>query len=97
MANTKSAKKMIRVINKRTMINRAIKSKLKTMRKKCEANIAICAKANSEDTKNMAVTSFKIAQKTIYKSCTKGIIHKNKAARLVSRMNRKLKEAVVQG
>ena len=97
MANTSSAKKMISVIKKRTVKNKAHKNRLKTIKKKCEKNIVLHSQNKSEETKKSAITSFNIAQKTIYQTSSKGIIHKNKASRLVSRLNKKLKASVLQG
>ncbi|UAT42567.1 30S ribosomal protein S20 [Anaplasmataceae bacterium AB001_6] len=96
MANTKSAKKMIHVIERRTIRNRMIKNRVKTIKKKCERDISICLDNYSAENQGKAVDSFRIAQKEIHKSVTKGIMHKNKAARLVSRMNKRLKDAVLQ-
>ena len=39
------------------------------------------------------VDNLKLAQSTIDKIADKGVIHKNKAARLKSRLNRKVKSA----
>ena len=49
LANIKSAKKRIKVIETKTLRNKAIKSKVKTMIKKVEAAIAAKDKAAAEE------------------------------------------------
>ncbi len=79
MANIKSAKKRIKVIETKTMRNKAIKSKVKTMIKKVDAAIEAKDKAAAE-------AALKVAISEINKAASKGIYHKNNAARKVSRL-----------
>ncbi|MBP3620405.1 MAG: 30S ribosomal protein S20 [Lachnospiraceae bacterium] len=79
MANIKSAKKRILVIETKTLRNKMIKSKVKTMVKKVEAAIAAGDKAAAE-------SALKVAISEISKACSKGIYHKNNAARKISRL-----------
>ena len=79
MANIKSAKKRILVIDKKTARNKAIKSGVKTSIKKVEAAIASGDKAAAE----AALVS---ATSSIDRACTKGVYHKNNASRKVSRL-----------
>lgn len=81
MANIKSAKKRIRVIAKKTERNKAIKSKVKTMIKKVDAAVAA-------GDKELAKANLKLAISEIDSACTKGVMHKNTAARKVSRITR---------
>ena len=81
MANIKSAKKRIKVINTKTERNKAIKTKVKTYIKKVEA--AVVAKD-----KEAAVAALANAISTIDKAATKGVYHKNNAARKVSRLSK---------
>ncbi|AAK79245.1 small subunit ribosomal protein S20 [Clostridium acetobutylicum] len=83
MANIKSAKKRIKVIETKTLRNKMIKSALKTYIKKFEA--AFEAK-NVEESK----TAFATVSKALDMAASKGIIHKNKAARKKSRLALKL-------
>ncbi|NLP16145.1 MAG: 30S ribosomal protein S20 [Clostridiales bacterium] len=83
MANIKSAKKRILVNAKKAERNKAIKSKVKTMIKKVEAAIL------AED-KELAKANLTIAISEIDKACSKGVIHKNTAARKVSRLTKKV-------
>lgn len=80
MANIKSAKKRILVTKTRYDRNKAIKSGVKTAIKKVEAAVA------SGD-KEAATQALVAATKTIDIACSKGIYHKNNAARKVSRLS----------
>ncbi|MBP5160192.1 MAG: 30S ribosomal protein S20 [Lachnospiraceae bacterium] len=77
MANIKSAKKRIKVIETKTLRNKMVKSRLKTLVKKVDAAVAA-------GDKNLANESLKSAVVAIDKAAAKGIIHKNTAARKVS-------------
>lgn len=85
MPNIKSAKKRVKVANSKAEANKAIKSELKTVLKK--ANLAI--ENNAED----KAEAVKLAIKKSDMATTKGIIHKNKAARLKSQLAKKLNAA----
>jgi len=80
VANIKSAKKRILVAKKREERNKAAKSKVKTLVKKVEA----AAKAGN---KEEAAKALIVATSAIDKAASKGIYHKNTAARKVSRLN----------
>ena len=79
MANIKSAKKRIKVIATKTERNKAIKSEVKTYIKKVEAAVAAKDAAAAKE-------AFVIASKKIDMAASKGIYHKNNAARKVSRL-----------
>ena len=81
MANIKSAKKRIKVIETKTMRNKAIKSKVKTLVKKVEAAVAASDKAAASAALAEAVVA-------IDKAAAKGVYHKNTAARKVSRITK---------
>ncbi len=85
MPNIKSAKKRTLVIAKKTLKNKMIKSDLKTAIKK--ADVAI---AENADNKADAV---KVAIKKIDMACTKGILHKNTAARRKSGLTTRLNQS----
>ena len=78
MANIKSAKKRVLVNQKKADRNKSIKSAVKTSIKKVEA--AVVAKD-----KEAAVAALANA---IDKAATKGVYHKNNAARKVSRLSK---------
>ena len=79
MANITSAKKRIEVIDKKTLRNKMIKSKVKTVIKKVEAAIAA-------GDKEAAQANLLVAISEIDKAASKGVYHKNNASRKVSRL-----------
>ena len=79
MANIKSAKKRIEVTAIRTAKNKAVKSKVKTAIKKVETAVA-------NNDKEADAVALKAATVEISKAQSKGVYHKNNAARKVSRL-----------
>jgi small subunit ribosomal protein S20 len=84
MANTKSAKKAARQAEKRTLINKSRRSRMRTFLRKVEEAIA------SGD-KQAADLALREAQPQIMRSASKGIIHKNTASRKISRLSARIK------
>ena len=84
MANIKSAKKRIKVINKKTLRNKMIKSQVKTAMKK------VIVAVNAGDKEGAAV-ALKGAISAIDRAYIKGIYHKNTVARKKSRLTRLVK------
>jgi len=82
VANTRSAEKMIKVIERRRVRNRSIKSAVKTYIRKAERGIVAAA----EDTQEMVVQ----AVRSLDKAASKGILHPRNAARRKSRLMKKL-------
>lgn len=89
VANTKSAKKRVLIIKKRTARNKARKSEIKTYIRKFEN--ALADKKFDE-----ARELLKIIDKKLKRAAHKNVIHKNKASRKISRLTRKLNSAVLQ-
>ncbi len=89
LANIKSAKKRILVIAKKTELNRSRKSQVKTAIKRFEEALVA---GNTEE----AINKFRFAEKKIYQVAAKGTIHKNAAARKVSKLAKKLNTLVAQ-
>ena len=85
MANIKSAKKRILVNRTKAERNKAIKSGVKTAMKKVFAAI-------ESGNKEAAVAELAAATKTIEMAATKGVCHKNNAARKVSRLSKAVNE-----
>ena len=81
MANIKSAKKRILVNRTKAERNKAIRSGVKTAMKKVFAAI-------EAGNKEAAVAELAAATKTIEMAATKGVYHKNNAARKVSRLSK---------
>ncbi len=85
MPNIKSAKKRVKVIATKTAQNKAIKSALRTAVKK-----AYNAIDTNADNKAEAV---RLAVKKIDQAVTKGILHKNTAARSKSNLVKRLNDS----
>ncbi|ART80066.1 30S ribosomal protein S20 [Oceanisphaera avium] len=84
MANIKSAKKRALQSEKRRKHNASRRSMVRTYMKKVLAAIATGDKENAQK-------AFDTAQPLLDRMATKGLIHKNKAARHKSRLNAKIK------
>ena len=81
MANIKSAKKRILVTQTKAARIKAIRSEVKTSIKKVEAAVSAKDKAAAD-------AALKNAVSVIEKACSKGVYHKNNAARKVSRLSK---------
>ena len=87
MPNIKSAKKRVKVIEKKTLRNNMIKSGYKSAVRKFEEAIEA---GKIDDAK----TLFSEASKKIDQACSKGVIVKNTAARKKSNLSKKLNAAI---
>ena len=83
MPNIKSAKKRVKVTSTKTLRNKMVKSALKTSIKKYEVALA-------DGNKELAAATYKDAVAMIDKAVSKGVMHKNTAARRKSRYTRLL-------
>ncbi len=81
MANIKSAKKRVLVTEIKTARNKSIRSEVKTVTKKVEAAVVAGDKAAAE-------AALKNAISVIESASSKGVYHKNNAARKVSRLTK---------
>ena len=86
MANIKSAKKRIKVIDKKTARNKRVRNHLKEVLKSFDASVA-------EGNFDKADENFKIAEKKLMQAASKGTISKNAASRKTSRLAKKLNAA----
>jgi small subunit ribosomal protein S20 len=84
MANTKSAKKMVRKIATRTEVNKSRKSRIRTFTRKVE-------EAVTSGDKKAAIAALKAAEPEIMRGVTRGVTHKNTASRKVSRLAKRVK------
>ncbi len=84
LANTKSALKRIRTSENRRLRNSSYNARLKTMVKKAEQTIA----SGALDQKAIIT-----ALSTLDKAASKGVIHRNNAARRKSRLMKKINAA----
>jgi len=84
MANTRSAKKMVRKIAQRTEVNMARRSRMRTFVRKVEEAI-------EAGDKKVAAEALKAAQPEIMRAAQKGVLHKNTSSRKVSRLSARIK------
>ncbi|MEM7544819.1 MAG: 30S ribosomal protein S20 [Pseudomonadota bacterium] len=84
MANSPQSKKRARQLERRTAVNTARKSRIKTFLRKVEEAIA------SGDAEN-AKEALRAAQPEIMRGASKGIMHANTASRKVSRLAARVK------
>ena len=85
MANTPGAKKAVRKIARRTEVNKARRSRVRTYLRKFEEAVA------SGDA-GAAKTAFVEAQSELMRAVTKRVVHKNTGSRKVSRLAAQLKK-----
>jgi small subunit ribosomal protein S20 len=83
MANTPQAKKRIRRNQRRTEINRTRVSRIRTFVKQVEAAIEAGDKAT-------ALAAISKVQPELARGVSKGVLHKNTAARKFSRLTRRI-------
>lgn len=83
MANTPQAKKRIRRNGRRTAINRNRVSRIRTFVKQVEAAI-------EAGDKEGALATIEKVQPELARGVSKGVIHKNTAARKFSRLTRRI-------
>ncbi len=84
MANTPSSKKRARQTERKTAVNKARKSRIRTFLRKVEEALAV-------GSKDAAAEALKSAQPELMRGVTKGIVHKNTASRKISRLSARVK------
>ncbi len=84
MANSPQAKKRARQNERRFAINKARRSRIRTFLRKVEEAIA-------SGNKDAAAEALRRAQPELMRGVTKGVVHKNTAARKMSRLSARVK------
>lgn len=84
MANTPQSKKRARQAERRTVVNTARRSRIRTYLRKVEEAIA---SGNAEAAK----AALQAAQPELMRGVTKGVLHKNTVARKMSRLSSRVK------
>ena len=84
MANTPQSQKRARQTERRTEVNKARRSRIRTFIRKVEEAIA----GGNAD---VAAAALKAAQPELMRGVTKGVIHKNTASRKMSRLAARVK------
>ncbi|MDJ0513195.1 MAG: 30S ribosomal protein S20 [Methyloceanibacter sp.] len=83
MANTKSAKKAVRQITRRTEVNKTRRSNMRSYLRKVEEAIA------SGD-KDAAQAALRVAEPVVARTAQLGILHRRAASRKVSRLAKRV-------
>ncbi|SLN23856.1 30S ribosomal protein S20 [Pseudoruegeria aquimaris] len=84
MANSPQAKKRARQNERRFAINKARRSRIRTFLRKVEEAIASGDKAASQ-------AALRAAESELMRGVSRGVVHKNTAARKVSRLSARVK------
>ncbi len=84
MANTRSAKKAVRKIARRTKVNNSRQSRMRTFVRKVEEAIGAGDKKAAEE-------ALKQAQPEVMRAAQKRVLHKNTASRRLSRLSARVK------
>ena len=84
MANTPQSKKRARQIERRTEVNKARRSRIRTFLRRVEEAITGGDQSTAQD-------ALKAAQPEIMRGVTKGVMHKNTASRKISRLSARVK------
>ena len=84
MANSPQAKKRARQIERRTDVNKARRSRIRTFLRKVEEAIA-------GGDQGVASAALKAAQPEMMRGVSKGVWHKNTASRKISRLSARVK------
>jgi small subunit ribosomal protein S20 len=84
MANTPQSKKRVRQTARRTAVNKARRSRIRTFVRKVEEAIA----SGNQDAARAALRE---AQPEIMRGTSKGVLHRNTAGRKISRLNSRIR------
>jgi small subunit ribosomal protein S20 len=84
MANTSSAKKAVRKIDRRTAVNKSRRSDMRTFVRKVEEALA------AKDA-GAAAAALHEAEPKLARAAQKGIVHKNAVSRKISRLTKRVK------
>ena len=83
MPNIASAKKRVRTTKKRTEVNHARKTRIRSYIRKVEEAI-------TKGDKKAALLALSAAEPEIMRGVTKGVLHKNTGSRKVSRLSKRV-------
>ena len=89
MANTPQSKKRARQIERRTEVNKARRSRIRTFLRKVEEAIA-------SGNPDAAKEALRQAQPELARGAAKGVMHKNTVARKMSRLSSRVKALSAQ-
>ena len=95
MANNKSAKKRIQVAERNRLVNKSYKSTVRTLTKKTLANCEKYKQAPNSDNKDLVQLSVNEVFSLIDKAVKKNVLHKNNGANKKSRINKLVKNFLI--
>ena len=84
MANTSSAKKAVRSMERKTAVNKARRTMVRSNLRRVEDAI-------TAGDKKAATEALKTAEPSMMRAVSKGIYHKNTASRKISRLSKRVK------
>jgi small subunit ribosomal protein S20 len=84
MANSPQSKKRARQNDRRTAVNKARRSRIRT-------HLRLVEEAIASGDKEVAAAALRQAQPELMRGVTKGVFHKNTASRKMSRLNARVK------
>ncbi len=84
MANTSSAKKNVRKMARKTAVNKARRSAVRTFLRRVEEAI-------TAGDKTAATAALQLAEPALMRAVSRGVFHKNTASRKISRLSKRVK------
>ena len=84
MANTKSAKKAVRAMARKTAVNKSRRTMVRSHLRQVEDAIAAGDKKKAQE-------AVKAAEPAMMRAVGRGVFHKNTGARKISRLNKRVK------
>jgi small subunit ribosomal protein S20 len=92
VANSKSAIKRIQIAERNRLRNKAYKSAVRTLMKKCLTRVEEYATARTPEVEQQVRESLSAAYQKIDKAVQRGVLHANNGARKKSRLARAFKK-----
>ena len=94
MANNTSSKKRIEIAERNRQRNRAYKSAVRTLMKRCFSACVLYAKEPGDDARSAVQTSMSAAFSKIDKAVKVGVLHRNTGANQKARLSVAVKKAI---
>ena len=94
VANNKSSKKRVEIGERNRLQNKAYKSALRTLMKRCFTACSAYSEAPGDEAKTTLTTSLNAAFSKIDKAVKRGVMHRNTGAHQKSRLSTAVKRAI---
>jgi len=95
VANIKSAIKRVKIAERNRLRNKAYKSAVKTLMKKCYTSIAIYGRSPSEETKSEVNQTISAAYSKIDKAVKRRVLHQNNGNRKKAKLAKAFKQVTL--